>query len=368
MNVANFRLFRWLLLAVAMVQFAACGGNSGSNTTGGTNTTTAPSITSAATATFTIDAAWSFTVTATGNPPPTLSYSGTLPAGLTFNAATGVLSGIPTGLSGNYPLTFMANNGVPPSAAQNFTLTVKAAPVPITYCDEWHKVYQGQFILYNNTWGKCNSDKTICISDFSQCVSIDNTTSPPVFSWTWRWPSTADNRVKAAPEVIYGYSPWNSSSTTQSLPKKISDINKAIISFDITVIANGHYNLAIDMWTTSQSIPSPATKIHEIILWLDATHWNHDITQGATRVTINNEEYYLKEYPRTKDGVTWGLIQISRVVPKYSGSVNIHGILSYLLSTGYVGPDEYLDTIEPMNEIKDGNGATSVRNLSIEVN
>jgi CSLREA domain-containing protein len=90
---------------------------------------TAPSITSANNTTFTVGTAGSFTVTATGSPAPTLSQSGTLPSGITFNTGTGVLSGTPAaGTGGTYNLTLTANNGVNPNATQNFTLTVNQAP------------------------------------------------------------------------------------------------------------------------------------------------------------------------------------------------------------------------------------------------
>ncbi len=90
---------------------------------------TAPAFTSATSTTFTAGAAGTFTVTASGSPTPTLSESGTdtLPAGVTFNAATGVLSGTPTS-AGTYTLHFTAHNTQSPDATQTFTLTVNAAP------------------------------------------------------------------------------------------------------------------------------------------------------------------------------------------------------------------------------------------------
>ena len=93
--------------------------------------TQAPTFTSADHTTFTVGTAGSFTVTASGVPTPTLSEnsSDTLPTGVTFNAATGVLSGTPAaGTGGTYTLHFTASNGVLPDAAQTFTLTVNQAP------------------------------------------------------------------------------------------------------------------------------------------------------------------------------------------------------------------------------------------------
>ncbi len=66
-----------------------------------------------------------FAVTADGSPAPTLSMAGSLPSGITFTPATGILSGTPDpGTEGSYALTFTAANGVSPNATQNFTLTV----------------------------------------------------------------------------------------------------------------------------------------------------------------------------------------------------------------------------------------------------
>src|SRR5437899_1754966 len=87
-----------------------------------------PGITSANSTTFLVGTAGTFTLTATGTPAPTLSEAGTLPAGVTFNAATGALSGTPSaGTAGTYPITFTAHNGAGADATQNFTLTVNQA-------------------------------------------------------------------------------------------------------------------------------------------------------------------------------------------------------------------------------------------------
>jgi Bacterial Ig-like domain (group 3)/Bacterial Ig-like domain (group 1)/Putative Ig domain/Invasin, domain 3/Domain of unknown function (DUF4214) len=89
----------------------------------------APSITSAATTVFTAGSAGSFTVTAGGHPAPTLTLSGTLPAGVGFDPGTGTLSGTPEpGTGGTYPVTLTAANGVSPDDTQSFTLVVDEAP------------------------------------------------------------------------------------------------------------------------------------------------------------------------------------------------------------------------------------------------
>lgn len=86
-------------------------------------TSTSPQFTSGSSTTFTMGVPGSFAVTATGIPFPTVTESGTLPAGVTF--AGGVLSGTPgAGTGGTYPISFTAANGIGPPVVQAFTLTV----------------------------------------------------------------------------------------------------------------------------------------------------------------------------------------------------------------------------------------------------
>jgi hypothetical protein len=81
----------------------------------------APSFTSPATATFTKGVKRTFKPKGTGFPAPVITESGTLPAGVTFKS--GKLSGTPT-VTGTFPITFTAHNGVGTDATQSFTLKV----------------------------------------------------------------------------------------------------------------------------------------------------------------------------------------------------------------------------------------------------
>ena len=83
-----------------------------------------PAIMSANSATFTEGIGGSFTVIATGYPPPAIHLtSGSLPSGVNYAAGMGNLSGTPT-VFGTFPLTFTAGNGVGSNAVQNFSLVV----------------------------------------------------------------------------------------------------------------------------------------------------------------------------------------------------------------------------------------------------
>src|SRR5690606_5925525 len=90
----------------------------------------APTFTSTPVTSATPGQTYTYTATADGNPAPTLSVTSALPAWLTFNAGTGVLSGQPTKSdeTSTVNVTLEASNGVAPDATQTFTINVGSAP------------------------------------------------------------------------------------------------------------------------------------------------------------------------------------------------------------------------------------------------
>ena len=96
----------------------------------------APTITSAATGSFKVGMAGTFTITATGTPTPSITLTGAQPSWLSFvdnTDGTATLSGTPDADSDlSYSFTITARNGVSPIATQDFTLTVQPTPANAT--------------------------------------------------------------------------------------------------------------------------------------------------------------------------------------------------------------------------------------------
>ena len=92
-----------------------------------------PAITSVNNATFIVGTFGTFTVrTDPPVPSATVSYTGTLPAGISFvpnGDGTATISGTAAAASeGDYPIDITASNGTLPDAMQTFTITVQDAP------------------------------------------------------------------------------------------------------------------------------------------------------------------------------------------------------------------------------------------------
>ena len=86
-----------------------------------------PGFISAGVASFTPGVGGTFQVAATGNPTPVLAQTASLPTGVTFTPATGVLAVAPTTAAGRYTLTFTATSVIG-QATQTFTLDVTTVP------------------------------------------------------------------------------------------------------------------------------------------------------------------------------------------------------------------------------------------------
>lgn len=91
----------------------------------------APAFTSASASTAAFGVPYTFTMTTTGEPAPTITRTGRMPTGLHFTRTgngTATISGTPAnGAAGIYPLTLTAQNSHG-TATQSFTLTVTRAP------------------------------------------------------------------------------------------------------------------------------------------------------------------------------------------------------------------------------------------------
>jgi hypothetical protein len=88
---------------------------------------TSPTITSGTPTAATAGTPYSYPVTATGSPAPTYTVtSGSLPAGLTLNGTTGVISGTPT-TPGSSTFTITVTNGTAPDTSATYTIETTAA-------------------------------------------------------------------------------------------------------------------------------------------------------------------------------------------------------------------------------------------------
>ena len=229
-------------------------------------------------------------------------------------------------------------------------------PAVIQKCNDFARIPVREYLLDNNVWGKGR------IKNYKQCVWADTASNPLRAGWSWSWPKINNNKVKAYPEIHYGWD-WDKKFTTPKLPLKVSKIKKIQVAYDVITSAQGVHNLAFDLWLTKALFPTRDNLSREVMIWVDGTKK----ISGATfikRITVDGEKYDLYV---NRDWNYWTYFAFIKVVPQPKGTLNIHKFLFALKDAGYISPKESLVEIELGNEIWSGSGKTVVRNYSINV-
>ena len=220
-------------------------------------------------------------------------------------------------------------------------------------CSPWEEYSFGPYLLQNNTWGQGD------ITDFSQCIF---TTSDSIFGWNWNWPNIGNN-VKAYPEIIFGKKPWSSSSTNNLLPIALGRVENFEVEFDIQTEANGNYNSAFEFWITEDSLSNENGITTEVMIWTS----NSFLQPAGNQISIVYVDgYFYKMYRADFDN--WVYYAFVSEIDQYNGTLKIHDFINYMVSTGYLNPNEFLGSFEFGNEIVHGNGQTIINQYSISLN
>ena len=220
----------------------------------------------AASTTFTVGTTGNFTIDAVGSPVPTWSYTGALPAGVTFvdnGDGSATLAGKPQAGSGRtYPLVLTAANGVGTAPTEDFTLTVDEAPTfTNTDAATFSAETAGSFLF--TTAGFPTSALSETGSLPSGVTFVDNHNGTATLSGissagaagTYHLTITATNNVGAGTTQPFTLTVNPSNNPTSSNPTPSSPI---ITSTGSTTFSTGSGN---EFLVTASGTPSPTISL-----------------------------------------------------------------------------------------------------------
>jgi hypothetical protein len=223
-------------------------------------------------------------------------------------------------------------------------------------CADWAEIDYGEYFLSNNVWGKEN------IIDYLQCIELSQNNATYILGWYWDWPDSVSGDVKAYPEIVYGWKPWESNSTTPNLPVQLIENKDITVSWEnMSTELNGVGNLAFDIWINSASPPTPSTITREIMIWLE----NYGQYPGGSfieQTTIDSVNYDLY-----KADWSWTYLAFVPTSPNNSNDVHLHLFFNFLVNNNYISSSEYVSSIEFGNEIIHGTGKTTIEKYKIIV-
>ena len=231
-------------------------------------------------------------------------------------------------------------------------------------CEEAVTAASGSYEVENNVWGKG------ALTDWSQCVGATNSTRRGLAArWTWDWKSQ-DNQVKAFPEVVFGHKPGTARSTTPLLPRKLGEMRRVVMDYDISTQRNGTGNLSVDIWLTDTPTPTtfavpPIT--HEVMIWLETFGPMYAGGEQIDTVSIHGIPY--RVYVGEKFGLGWRYIAFKpeNTPMQPVAQIDLMPYLLYLQTKGLLTPESHVANINLGNEIISGAGTTQVNHLAIDV-
>jgi hypothetical protein len=140
----------------------------------------------------------------------------------------------------------------------------------IISCTPWYRepLPASSGVLVNNTWnaGWANGQP------YSQCLLRRTTACGTQVGWRWDWPEYRPYTSYAAPEVLYGWKPWDGgASTTPGLPARIDQLESLKVDFAVDLTADDTHNLNLTTWLMQSDVatplPSPEGITNEIMVW-----------------------------------------------------------------------------------------------------
>ena len=239
-----------------------------------------------------------------------------------------------------------------------------------TYCRDWARLRDAAYLYENNVW----SQGAISREDRLQCLLKRVADGKVQYGWRWRWPRGAGS-VKAYPEVLYGYKPWFTFSTTPDLPRRISAISELTVAYDVSLQARGKYNLAFDIWVTGSDRPTPSDITHEIMIWAGDREraWEPYPGRRVRTARIGGAVYDLYIKPHAEWLPQHGApdvvyIAFNARTARLSGALDLKEFLDYLTENGHLPADGYVASVELGNEVMHGAGELWFKSYEVRVN
>jgi hypothetical protein len=124
---------------------------------------------------------------------------------------------------------------------------------------DWAQYSFGPWWANNNVWGR---DSLINGVDYTQSITINDSTFPNDTVLYWSWPSKY--RYYAFPEIVYGSSPYQSNPHGQQT-SRLTDITDLSVNFSIALSDNArNYDVTFDLWLTTQPNGGPNSIKYEL--------------------------------------------------------------------------------------------------------
>lgn len=223
-------------------------------------------------------------------------------------------------------------------------------------CRDGAVVPFGEYAMVNNQHGKwrlANEDT------YAQCVGVDAAGWPV----TWRWEcNTAAVGVKGYPQILYGWNPWGARTATAQLPRYVGDISTLRVTHDARINGGGAYNVCFDLWFTKAEVPTPDSRLLELMVWTVT----YAPIAGERVGTLEAGGNLWAVYLATKEGEP-PLLMFIAATHYTAGVTDFEPFFKWALDSKVLSRDSYLACIEFGSEVTRGSGTAKVNGYRVDM-
>jgi len=235
-------------------------------------------------------------------------------------------------------------------------------------CEAYATYVDGPYRYVNDQWGR---DKAT--GPFEQCLLRRSEAGNTEYGWTWNWPGL-DVSVFAYPEIVFGWKPWSGgASTDPRFPRRISELGRLAIDYEIELRASGSYNLAPEVWLVEEgafsTAPEPLLIKGEVMFWMDYREAAQPAGEMIATPTIDGVTYELwhaAQIGDRGDGKGWPLFTLKSPEPRHAGTLAIDPLLAHLAEEGLIDTNDFVASVEFGNEIMGGEGTAWIRHFEVD--
>ena len=255
----------------------------------------------------------------------------------------------------------------PPNDLTPAPMDPTPTPLAEETCERWETMRDGEYHYRNGVWVEENT------TTYEQCVMRRVVDGRDEYGWRWRWPAPSD-RSRAFPHVRFGWSPWDSRSTTPRLPDQISYLRNLDVDYEAYMTATGVYRTVFGTWLTREYPPTLEAVTTRIKIWVD---WEWDWDWGSEdlidHADIDGATFAVYVRPDLRPDQVSGDIPLMTHVDfvshtdRFGGTLDLKQFLDYLVDRQIVSGDDIVNDIQFGNEVKRGTGELWLKRFDVTV-
>lgn len=241
-------------------------------------------------------------------------------------------------------------------------------------CSDWHRVPIAGTgaVIVNNVWNKQAAGGR----PHEQCLRERDTAGGKQHGWSWSWPPYKPFASYAAPEVLFGWKPWDGgASTTPELPRRLDQLQSLEVEFGVEKTRHGHHNLNLTMWLTGSdeatASPRPGDITNEVMVWFDNPEglgrvpWTQPVTLGGLEFDVWHQKNHADSSGANRQ--TWTMSTYLCRTPMLEGRFDLKAVLDDLVKTGNASRSSAVGVVELITEVFGGSGQLWLRRFEVRV-